>query len=50
MGPKAKAAEEEHSGESDSEGVGAFTASTGLVKTAHMDRWLVDSRTSSHMM
>ena len=49
MGHNAKAAEEEHSGESDSEGVGAFTASTGAVKIARMDRWLVDSGASSHM-
>ena len=49
VGHKAKAAEEEHSSESDSEGVGAFAASTGSVKSACMDRWLVDSGASSHM-
>ena len=49
VGHNAKAAEEEHSSESDSEGVGAFAASTGSVKSARMDRWLVDSGASSHM-
>ena len=46
---KAKRAAEGHSGESNSEGIGAFAASTGSEKTSKMDRWLVDSGASSHM-